>query len=237
MNGIGLDGGQFFIYLICLLIIVAFGWSQWGKLLDALEARRTAIRKTHENAAAAEEQLANAQRDSEQLVKEARKEAGKIAEDAQTKADQQTTQIIDDAKKQAQGIVDKAREDAKNQLDDVLAEARFHITELSIAAAEKLIGDTLNQDQSRMLINDFFAHVPEGVHDLGEGVTVTSAVPLSENEKADIERCIGAVNVVFNVNPSILGGIIITYNNGRSVNSIDGSMATKLAALKSSMLR
>lgn len=63
-------------------------------------------------------------------------------------------------------------------------------------------------------------------------VTVTSAIKLSSEQSTRIQDAVekkhGAAKFEFAVNPSILGGVVVTINSQQ----IDGSIKTKLSKIK-----
>lgn len=237
MEGLGINGGAFIVSAICFLILFAIGLKFWPNLIRALMAMQAKIQKIHEDAAVAAQARANAEEDAEKIRQQARQEANHILEDTKGKAEVITTQMITEAQNQATAIRKQNEEDCRKQLEQVLLEARQDITNLAIAAAERVITDRLSDHRKdQLLIHDFFTHVPDEAHDLGTGVTVISAIPLLPAEQAEIEECIGAVQPTFVVDPSILGGLIVNYSNGK-VKTIDGSVRTKLNLLRTSILQ
>ena len=71
----------------------------------------------------------------------------------------------------------------------------------------------------------------------GLEVTVTSAIPLSDEDRAAVERSLTArlgkgLAVDYRIDPQILGGLVVRAGD----QIIDGSVAGKLEALKKSIL-
>lgn len=232
MEGIGIDGGTLIVYTICFLIIAVAGYFVWPKLMKALAAKREQIKKTHEDAEAAQKTRENANKDADEFMKLKHQEANKLVDDAKNKAEEVAAGIIAKANTDAAKIKSDAQTEAKEKLDSVLSEARQDIINLSLAAAEQFIGDYYSDPQkSHALIADFFAHIPPETGNMGPGVTVTSAIPLEPDEKQTIIEIIKSPDATFVVDPSILGGIIL---NGKT-RKIDNSIKTKTEHLKTSM--
>ncbi len=91
------------------------------------------------------------------------------------------------------------------------------------------------------MIDDFFSGVKsgkvvvlEGANFKGEAAEVTSALPLNGSEqdtvKKDLLAKVGAKEVSFRVDPSILGGVVIKVGD----KVLDGSVAGKLEGLRQS---
>ena len=95
---------------------------------------------------------------------------------------------------------------------------------ISVAVAQRLIGATLEETQQQALIDDFFAKVPEAAGLLGGEVTVVSAMPLDDAERAKVQQQLGAESVSFEVDTSILGGLIVRAAD----RVVDGSVRSGL---------
>jgi F-type H+-transporting ATPase subunit b len=95
-----------------------------------------------------------------------------------------------------------------------------------MAASERLIGQSvaLDPNRSQQIVTDFFTKTSSDLHGLGNDVEVVTALPLSGDEQNALKGQIGASNVTFNVDPSILGGVIA--RSGERV--IDGSVRAGL---------
>ena len=89
-------------------------------------------------------------------------------------------------------------------------------------------GEALDEKRQRSLIANFYSKVPDEVSDFrNDKATVTSALPLTDNEKANIKKVLSGTTMDFKVNPSILGGLIIRSGN----QVIDNSVGRKLEYL------
>jgi F0F1-type ATP synthase delta subunit len=94
------------------------------------------------------------------------------------------------------------------------------VAAISIAVSQQLIGEALDAKKQQALVDDFFAKVPAEAKSLSGNVTVVSAMPLSDSEQAKAKKEIGAENVAFEVDPAILGGLVV--RSGDRV--VDGSV-------------
>jgi F-type H+-transporting ATPase subunit b len=126
----------------------------------------------------------------------------------------------------------------------VLGNLRGQVAGLAIAAAQKLIGESLDEKRQRALIDEFFSGVKAGKVQVLEGeavsgaaAEVTSALPLTEAEASTVKSDIagrlggGMASVAFRVDPSIMGGLIVRVGD----KILDGSVAGKLEGLKQAM--
>jgi F-type H+-transporting ATPase subunit b len=104
------------------------------------------------------------------------------------------------------------------------------------------VGEALDEKRQRALIDEFFSGVKSGKVQVlagadlrGDSVEVISALPLTAAEqdsaKKDIVSKVGAREVSFRVDPSILGGLVIKVGD----RVVDGSVSGKLEGLRQSL--
>jgi len=185
---------------------------------------------------------ANAEKEAAKVLADAQAEAGKIVREATDRA----TVAAKDVKSAAEAEAAKARESALAEVEGernrILGDLRGQVAALSIAAAQKLIGASLDEKRQHALLGEFFSGVKSGkviVLDeadfKGESAEVTSALPLTTDEEAilkkDLLAKVGAQAVAFRVDPSILGGLVIKVGD----KVMDGSVAGQLEGLRSNL--
>ncbi len=165
---------------------------------------------------------------------DAREQAGALSEKAAQEARQKETEILDEAR--------QAAEEERNR---VLGEMRGQITALAIAAAQKIVGTTLDEQRQQALVESFFSGIREGRVEVlaggleagaGEPVTVTSAIPLTEGQRATVQQDLTArlgegSKITFRVDPQILGGLMVRVGD----RVVDGSAAGQLERLRQSL--
>ncbi len=147
------------------------------------------------------------------------------------------------AEQEAVRIHQEATEETDQIKTQALVELRGQVGALAIAAAQKVIGEALDEKRQHALIDEFFSGVREGEVVILEGedlagvsAEITSALPLTEKEKdtvrEEIIAKIGAgATMSFRINPSILGGLVIRVGD----KVLDGSVAGKLESLRQSL--
>ncbi len=166
---------------------------------------------------------------------EAQAEAAKIVREATERA----AAAGQDVKAAAEADAAKAREaamaEAEMERNRILGDLRGQVASLAIAAANKLVGDALDENRQRALLNEFFSGVKSGkvvVLDnagfKGDSAEVTSALPLNTEEEATVRQevltRIGAKQVAFRVDPAILGGLVIKVGDKVMDNSVAGRL-------------
>jgi len=228
VDALGINAG-FFIAQIINFGIIFFLLAKfvWPRVLNMLDERQARIAKSLEDARAAQEARASAEQERDRLLAEARVEGQRLIDEARQRGDEQRKQMIREAEREAEERRAQARIQAEEERNRLLGDARDQIVRLAMAAAERLIGESLDEKGQRASVKKFFAEVPADAHNLGRRVEVMSAVPLTEDEKAEIKRLTSAEDVEYRVNPDILGGLVL--RSGDKV--VDGSVRGDLAAL------
>ncbi len=222
-----------------LLLLVLRLWA-WKPILSMLEKRKQTIAQGLEDARVAAEARANAERDAEQVVLKAQQEANEVVRQAQTRADEVAREVKAVAEKEAAEIRTGAGAEAELIKSQALAELRGQVAALSIAAAEKLVREALDEKRQRTLIAEFFSGLKagklailEGERLSGSSAEVTSALPLTAEEQESIRKDLGgkigaASTISFRVEPRLLGGLVVSV--GERV--LDGSVAGSLESLR-----
>jgi F-type H+-transporting ATPase subunit b len=210
-------------------------------LMSGLENRRLRIEESLENARKADERLANVERDYKARLDEASAEAHKTRADILQAAQAELDRLRKDAQADAERIRAQARVDALAERNQMLSSLRSQVAALAMAAANKIVGESLDVQRQQALIEDFFARVPAQLLADTESIgpsdmNVTSALPLSADEQAQVKSDLALQvsqigEVSFDVDPGILGGLVVRVGD----KIIDGSVSGKLTALRQSL--
>jgi F-type H+-transporting ATPase subunit b len=235
LNSLGLNFGTLLVQIFgfFLMLIVLRAWV-YTPLLGMLEKRRLTINQGIEDAHVAAEARENAEEKAKKIIDEAQAKAAEIVHEATQRAEDMGREIESEAEEQAA----KARQDALNEVESereaMLVDARGQVAALAMAAAQKLIGESLDENRQRALIDEFFSGVRGDKVVIEAGVegdaVVTSALPLTDKEKAAISKSLkGKVN--YKVNPKILGGLVIRVGD----KVLDASVAGQLESLRQNL--
>jgi F-type H+-transporting ATPase subunit b len=244
LEGLGINLGyllvQVFNFLVVLVILRAWAYRP---IINMLKRRRETIAQGLEDARIAAEARANAEKEAQAISEKAQQHANEQVREATERAEQVAKDIRAAAEQEAVRIREEAAEEAEQTRTQALVELRGQVGALAIAAAQKVIGEALDEKRQHALIDDFFSGVREGEVVILEGedlagvsAEVTSALPLTEKQKDtvrdEIITKIGTgATISFRVNPSILGGLVIRVGD----KVLDGSVAGKLESLRQSL--
>ncbi len=155
-DGLGINTWAFVSQLVSFLIVFIALWI-WllPILLKTLDKRQNIIREGVENADRAKRALAEADERASQILTEARRQGQDIVERAQKTAEQEANRIREEAHAQAEQIaqqnIARIHQEANRARNDL---SRL-VVNLSIDAAGKVVGRSVNNDDNRRLVQDF----------------------------------------------------------------------------------
>jgi F-type H+-transporting ATPase subunit b len=162
--------GELIIGLIAFAILFFFTW-KWvlPRVRQVLEERRAAIQGEMEQA---EETRKEADRQLEEYraqIAGAREEANGIIEDARTTADQVRRDLLAKAEEEAQGRLDRAAEEIRAERDRAFQELRGQLGEIAVELAERVVGQSLDEEAHRRLIDEYIDEVAASGRSDGNG--------------------------------------------------------------------
>lgn len=243
MEALGINLG-FLVFQILAFVIVLLTLQAWvyKPMLNMMDARKKKIEQSIEDARVAAEARADAEKEADRIKADAQAEASKIVGAATDRA----VLAAQDVKAAAEAEAAKAHEaavaEAETERNRLLGDLRGQVAALAIAAAQKLVGEALDERRQHALIDEFFSGTRSGKVQLlddvslkGQSAEVTSALPLSDYEqncvKQDVLAKVGAQAVSFRVDPGILGGLVIKVGD----KVVDGSVSGKLEGLRENL--
>lgn len=244
MEKLGLNLGYLIVQILnfAIILVVLRAWV-YKPLLGMLQKRRETVEKGLEDARVAAEARENAEKDASEIISDAQNKAAQIIREATEKAEVVNREVrsvaeADLAKQRETALAEIAQERERS-----LSELRSEVAALAIAAAQKLIGENLDEKRQHALLSDFFSGIKDGkvvvLEDAklsGDSAEVVSALPLTVEEQDKVKKELLSsmgkdASVVYRVDPSILGGIIVHVGD----RVIDGSVAGQLQNLRQSL--
>src|SRR6266536_3512462 len=233
MAALGINLGLLIVQIIAF-IIVFLTLNAWvyEPMLNMMETRKKKIAQGLEDAREAGNARADAEKQAQKIVGDAQAEASKIVAEATERASLAGKDVKATAEAEAAKARDAAIAEAEVERNRVLGDLRGQVASLAIAAANKLVGAALDENKQRALLDEFFSGVKsgrvvvlDGAGFKGESAEVTTALPLNRDEEEavcqDVLAKVGAKDVSFRVDPSILGGLVIKVGD----KVMDGSVA------------
>ncbi len=141
-------------FAFLLFLLKAFVYKPILKMLDE---RRERIREGLNAADRGREQAAEAERQAAEQIEAARREGQTIIQNAQQIAQRLQEDGRQQAQQQAETLLERARSEIQLERDNAIAELRKEFADLTISAAEKVIGQSLDRNAHQRLIEQALA--------------------------------------------------------------------------------
>jgi len=147
------------VFGLLFLVLKRFAWPA---LLGAVEARE---KRLEEQLAEAERNRAESARlleEHKKLLLDTRAQASGLLADARAAAEKERALAMQKTKQEQEDLLERARREIGAERERALVELRREAVDISLAAASKLIGDRLNSDTDRKLVESYLATLEPG---------------------------------------------------------------------------
>ncbi len=142
---------NFFLLLVLLRIFL------YKPILAMLDRRAQTIREGLEAAEKSKEQAASAEEDVAKQLEEARQQSQANITQAQETANRIQEEARAQARREAETLLERARGEIQLERDQAISELRKEFAELTVSAAEKVIGQSLDRQAHQRLIDEVLA--------------------------------------------------------------------------------
>lgn len=139
-------------FLIVFAVVRRFALPAINK---TLEARQRAIKAQFEAAEAAKQKAESLRSDYQQQLDGAKEEANRIVEDARQAGEAVRADIVVRAEGEAEAIRQRAQEEIGAERDRLAGQLRREVADLSLNVAEKVVGESLDDESQRALVDRF----------------------------------------------------------------------------------
>jgi F-type H+-transporting ATPase subunit b len=141
-----------FCFLLIILRLLVY-----KPVLKMLDERRERIREGLSAADRGREQAEAANRDAAAQIESARREGQQIVANAQAVGQRLQEEARVQAQQQQEAMLERARGEIQLERDNAISELRREFADLTIAAAEKVIGQSLDRTAHQRLIEQALA--------------------------------------------------------------------------------
>jgi F-type H+-transporting ATPase subunit b len=154
------DPGLFVWTILTFLILVALlARFAWRPLLQALERRQATIAQSLEDAQRARQELERLQRESVQIMAQARAEAESMLARSRSDAEALREELKQKARTEAAGIVKNAERQIQLETARAVQQIRHEAVDLSVAIASKILRRQVTREDNEALIQDALKQV------------------------------------------------------------------------------
>ena len=140
-------------FLVLMALLAKFAWRP---LLQALETRQEAIRKSLDDARQAQQELERLHVESTKILAEARAEAESILSRTRSDADRFREELKQKARSEAATIVKNAERQIELETSRALQQIRHEAVDISIAIASRLLQKNVTREDNERLIEETF---------------------------------------------------------------------------------
>jgi F-type H+-transporting ATPase subunit b len=138
-------------FIVLLVLLRLFLYKPVLKMLDE-RAKRTA--EAMDLAEATKKEYEQARTEVQKQIEKGRQEAQAIIAQAMQVGERLKEESRQEAVKQAQVIIDRTRAELETERDKIIGDLRREFVDIAIAAAAKVIKETLDKEKHRKLIDE-----------------------------------------------------------------------------------
>ncbi len=141
---------QIINFVILLVILILFAYKPVIKMFDE---RARKIKESVDEVQKVKEQAAQAEGEFKKKIEAASKEGQEVIARAMRTGEEARQRAQQEAKQEAQVLVEKARSEIQRERNEAIGELRQEFADLTIVAAEKVIGKSLDKEAHRQIID------------------------------------------------------------------------------------
>ncbi len=156
---LGLSVWTTLVFLSLLGILWKFAW---GPILGAVQAREDGIQDTLDQAANQRDEAAKLLAEHRQQMADARRQAQQMIAEGKEAGERVRESIEEKARAEGDAMIERARESIEREKDPALEELRKESVDLALAAAAKLVQESLDEEKDRELVMGFIDDLSSG---------------------------------------------------------------------------
>jgi F-type H+-transporting ATPase subunit b len=137
-------------------------WLFGGPLSKMLAERRARIQQGLEDAEEARRAREAADQERIAALQDARREANEILTRAQKLADESRERDLAAAREEVERVRSRATADLEAEKQRAIADIRAEVADLALRAAGRVVGETMNDDRQRRLVQEFLQETNTG---------------------------------------------------------------------------
>ena len=141
-----------------LLVLRKFAWKP---LLDALHKREEHVRDSLERAEQAKQEAERLIEENRKQLARAEEESRRILNEGRALAEKLKGEIVDKANQQSRKMIDQAHQEIERDKELALSQLRSEVANLAILAAERILGESLDANKQRKIVDDMMRELPK----------------------------------------------------------------------------
>lgn len=140
------------VFIALFLVLRKYAWPA---LLSATEEREKRIARQLEEAARQNAESKRLLEEHQAMVAGARQDAHDLIGEAKAAAEGERQQILEKARADQEQMIERAKREIDAEKDRAISDLRREAVDLSLAAAARLVGERLDDDANRKLVQEY----------------------------------------------------------------------------------
>lgn len=150
-------GLMFWTVVIFFLLFLLLRKFAFGPILDAVNAREQAIRDAMTAAATDRDEAAKLLAEQRAAIEAARNEAQRYIAEGRATAESMRGEMLEQTRQQQGELLARARNEIESEKSKAIDELRREAVDIALAGASRLIGQRLDTDADRKLVEQYLA--------------------------------------------------------------------------------
>lgn len=162
MEKLGINTTWLIAQIVNVGLLIFLLWQfAYKPVLKLMNDRKQKIQESLDYAEKVKRDAAAQQKEFEQKLEAARREMAAATAAAAQAGEKEREAILAQAREEARKLVEQAREQIEYERKQMLSELREEIVRLSMLTAQKVIGQSLDENAHRKLVNEFLAQADQ----------------------------------------------------------------------------
>jgi F-type H+-transporting ATPase subunit b len=142
-----------------VLFVILLGKFGWKPMISALKAREAAINDSLQNAELANIEAQKLLKESEARMASAQQEMSSIIKEGRAQAEIYVKTALEESERVKAAKMEEAQREISREKDAALRELRTEVATLVVQATEKLLGNKMDADSHRNMIEGYIDQV------------------------------------------------------------------------------
>ncbi|MFQ6001628.1 MAG: F0F1 ATP synthase subunit B [Anaerolineae bacterium] len=162
MEALGIDPALLASQIVnFLLLVLVLRFVLYKPILNMLQERREKIKESLQYAEQVKQEAAAEREKHQKELEEAHRKAEEAIAQASQISEQEREKIVAEAQEEARRILEQARAEIEHERRQAMIDLQEQVVELAIAAASKVIDQSLDEKEHRRLIKEFLAEASD----------------------------------------------------------------------------
>lgn len=148
-------GTIFWTVLTFVLLILILKRLAWKPILKVLDDRENRIKSSLYQAEQDKKEAEIFLEEQRRLVEKAKKESVRIINESKETAENARKELLEQSRLEAERLLVRAKQEIELSKDSAIAEVKNYAVEISLLAAKKVVGETVQKEQQELLIKQY----------------------------------------------------------------------------------